>query len=153
MADLRLESRRLLTFLLAGTIAFGVDLGVYQVAVALLGTPALAKAVSWGVAVATTFSINSLLTFRTAPTGSGRPTPILRSLDWRRFPGYTATQALGGVVNIGLFLLLLPHLAPFPAARLRPPPRPGGAGGAGGGVEGRSGRRGVGGGAGGWSKQ
>ena len=118
MADLRLESRRLLSFLLAGTIAFGVDLGVYHLAVALLGTPALAKAVSWGVAVATTFSINSLLTFRTAPAGSGQPTPILRSLDWRRFPGYTATQALGGVVNIGVFLLLLPHLAPFPSLAL-----------------------------------
>ena len=118
MADLRLESRRFLTFLLAGTIAFGVDLGVYHLAVALLGSAALAKAVSWGVAVATTFSINSLLTFRMAPGGGGRPTPALQSLDWRRFPGYTATQALGGVVNIGLFLLLLPHLAPFPSLAL-----------------------------------
>jgi len=118
MADLRQESLRILAFLLAGTIAFGVDLGTYHLAVALLGSPALAKGVAWGVAVATTFSINSLLTFRTAPAGSGRPTPILRSLDWRQFPGYTATQALGGVVNIGLFLLLLPHLAPFPSLAL-----------------------------------
>ena len=104
--------------LLAGTIAFGVDLGVYHLAVALLGSPALAKGVSWAVAVATTFSINSLLTFRTAAAGSGRPTPILQGLDWRQFPGYTATQALGGVVNIGLFLLLHPHLAPFPSLAL-----------------------------------
>ncbi len=118
MADLRQESRRILTFLLAGTIAFGVDLGVYHLAVALLGSPALAKGVAWAVAVATTFSINSLLTFRTAAAGSGRPTPILQGLDWRQFPGYTATQALGGVVNIGLFLLLLPHLAPFPSLAL-----------------------------------
>jgi putative flippase GtrA len=118
MADLRQESRRILTFLLAGTIAFGVDLGVYHLAVALLGSPALAKGVSWAVAVATTFSINSLLTFRTAAAGSGRPTPILQGLDWRQFPGYTATQALGGVVNIGLFLLLHPHLAPFPSLAL-----------------------------------
>ena len=118
MADLRQESRRILTFLLAGTIAFGVDLGVYHLAVALLGSPALAKGVSWAVAVATTFSINSLLTFRTAAAGSGRPTPILQGLDWRQFPGYTATQALGGVVNIGLFLLLMPHLAPFPSLAL-----------------------------------
>lgn len=118
MADLRQESRRILTFLLAGTIAFGVDLGVYHLVVALLGSPALAKGVSWGVAVATTFSINSLLTFRTAPAGSDRPTPILQGLDWHQFPGYTATQALGGVVNIGLFLLLHPHLAPFPSLAL-----------------------------------
>jgi putative flippase GtrA len=118
MADLRQESRRLLTFLLAGTIAFGVDLGVYHLAVALLGSPALAKGVGWAVAVATTFSINSLLTFRTAPAGSSGRTPILQGLDWRQFPGYTATQALGGVVNIGLFLLLHPHLAPFPSLAL-----------------------------------
>jgi putative flippase GtrA len=118
MADLRLESRRFLSFLMVGTIGFGVDLGVFHLAEALLHSTALAKALSWGVAVTTNFSINSLLTFRTPARGSN-PGPAWRQgLDWRRFPGYTATQALGGVVNIGLFLLLHPHMGSFPSLAL-----------------------------------
>ena len=105
MADLRQESLRILAFLLAGTIAFGVDLGMYLLAVALLGSPALAKGVAWGVAVVTTFSINSLLTFRTAPGGNSGPTPILQGLDWRQHErpsrvvrsGYDALRGLSGL--------------------------------------------------------
>jgi len=118
MADLRLESRRFLLFLMVGSIGFGVDLGVFHLADALLHSAALAKALSWSVAVATNVSINSLRTFRTPSRGRPSGPAFLPGVDWRRFPGYAATQALGGVVNIGLFLLLNPHMGSFPSLAL-----------------------------------
>jgi putative flippase GtrA len=110
----RREIRSIGLFLVAGVVAFGVDYGLYQAAVALGAGPPLARALSWWAAVTTTYAFNSGLTFRPPAAGFSRA-GLARPRHRDRYLPYVATQALGGVVSFITFLALLPRLRPLPA--------------------------------------
>lgn len=112
MSGSRREICRIVMFLVAGVVAFGVDYGLYQAAVALGARPPLARALSWLAAVTTTYAINSRVTFR--PSAAALLQDGLRHLRHRdRYLPYVATQALGGMVSFATFLALLPRLRPL----------------------------------------
>lgn len=109
MSQPRREIRSISLFLVAGVVAFAVDFGVFRAGVALGATPLGARALSWWVAVTTTFAINSQVTFR--PPADSLPQEVLKPVRRReRYFPYVATQLLGGMVSLVTFLALLPRL-------------------------------------------
>lgn len=109
MSQPRREIRSISLFLVAGVLAFAVDFGVFRAGVALGATPLGARALSWWVAVTTTFAINSQVTFR--PPAVALPQEGLKHGHRReRYFPYVATQLFGGMVSLFTFLALLPRL-------------------------------------------
>ena len=104
------EIHRITLFLLAGLIAFGVDYGVYRFCSTLGLPPLLARTLSWSAAVSTTYLVNSRFTFAPTPVANGLASRPLR-LRHERYLPYVATQAVGGVISVGIFLALLPLLS------------------------------------------
>ena len=107
----RQEIRSLIFFLGIGLFAFGVDYGVLWLGLLVGANPIAAKSCSWFAAVVTTFLLNSVFTFPQPRIVGGESRRPFRRRD--RFFLYVATQAVGGAINVGTFLLLLPLLSPL----------------------------------------
>lgn len=93
--------RQLSLFALVGVVGFAVDAGVLTAAIT--HTPLnlyAARGVSFAAAVTTTWALNRTITFRSAVVA-----PAVR--QWLRF---SALNALGGLVNLGLYALLVAHV-------------------------------------------
>lgn len=87
-------------FVVVGAIGFLVDAGVLALLLAPLG-PYLARAVSFVLAVATTWALNRRFTF--AAWSSGRPAGA-------EFAGYFGVMLTGGAVNYGIYAAIVAGL-------------------------------------------
>lgn len=100
--------RQFAQFLLVGSAGFVVDGGLLLVMIEGTGlSPLAARLVSFSVAVTITWLLNRLLTFRDR-AGTNR------LAEWRR---YVAVNGLGGLINLGIFALLV---GPMPGLGVRP---------------------------------
>lgn len=102
----RLARMPLLRFAVIGALGMPVDWGVLQLMVHWGTGPYLGRLVSWLCAATFTWAGNRYLTF--AATRSRGPVATMR--EWGRF---LAANAVGGLVNIGLYSVLV---------RFAPPP-------------------------------
>ncbi len=95
---------RLLRYVLVGGIGFLVDAGVLSWLVAAeLANPVLARCLSFPPAVLVTWALNRRLVF----SSSARSTAE-RAHEYGR---YFAVQLFGALVNLGVYTLLVTHLA------------------------------------------
>jgi putative flippase GtrA len=104
-------SAELLRFAVVGAIGFLVDASVLQALVSLAGwSPFAARAVSFPVALACTFTINRFWTFKGLRMGLARA-----------YGAYGAIQAVGALINLAVFslcVLLVPVLYQYPVIAL-----------------------------------
>jgi len=97
------ERGRLARFSVAGIAGFVVDAAILQIAIAAAGLgPIEARALSFPIAVLTTFALNWLWSF------SGPRRPLQKAL-----PQYLAVQGAGVAVNIAAYALMV-RLLPVP---------------------------------------
>jgi putative flippase GtrA len=96
---------RLLAFALVGGFGFLVDAGVLMLVHDALG-PYLGRAVSFTLAVISTWLCNRSLTF--ADRVSGAPL-------WRELAAYFVAMSAGGAVNLATYALLVAFVAPVTA--------------------------------------
>ncbi|HRD98833.1 MAG TPA: GtrA family protein [Rubrivivax sp.] len=97
MNSSRREARMLSGFLLVGSVGFLVDAGLLTMMVAAGSGPYLGRAVSFPVAVVTTFLLNRHLTFQASGTGN----PGLQ------FVRYLGAQLGGTLLNLAVYVALL----------------------------------------------
>lgn len=92
--------RQLPKFLLVGGLAFVVDLAVMAVLIYVLSlgeTPAMlivCRVIAWGAAIVVAYIANARFTFAVVPGST-------------RFAAYLAIQGLGGLINVGVYTLLI----------------------------------------------
>ena len=104
-------SAELARFAVVGAIGFAVDAAVLQTLVSAAGwSPFAARALSFPVALAVTFTINRYWTFKGLKLTLGRA-----------YGAYGAIQALGALINLAVFslcVLLAPALYERPVIAL-----------------------------------
>lgn len=113
MRPSRREAGRIALFLVSGLIAFGVDYLIFRLSMSFGAGSYVSKSISWMTAASTTFSFNTLFTFRAVRSTIGCAVPPHRLIQLKRYFQYIASQALGGAVNISTFLVLLHWLQPL----------------------------------------